>query len=235
MLSGVFCYMRLAALLSGGKDSMYSMWKCMLEGHEIKYILSFVSENPDSYMFHVPNINLVSEIAKMLGIPHIEIKTKGEKEKELEDIENALRNIVVDIDGIVTGATASNYQKSRIDNICQKLGIKSLAPIWLAEPESTLRQMIDDGFEMIFVAVAAPPMDEKWLGRRIDHECVDELVKLNKKYGIHILLEGGEGESLVLDCPVYKKKIIIKEAEKEWYPETKHGIYRIKKIAMIDK
>ena len=227
--------MRLAALLSGGKDSMYSMYKCMQEGHEIRYIISFVSENPDSYMFHVPNINLVKEQAKLLEIKHIEIPTKGIKEQELEDIEKALKSIALEIDGIVTGATASNYQKSRIDAICDRLGIKSLAPIWQAPPEETLRNMINDGFEIIIVTVAAPPLDQEWLGKHITHDVIDELVKLNKKHGIHILFEGGEAESFVTDCPMFSKKIKIIDSEKIWDNKLKHGILKINKIKIVDK
>ncbi|MBI4894986.1 MAG: TIGR00289 family protein [Candidatus Aenigmarchaeota archaeon] len=227
--------MRLAALLSGGKDSMYSMYKCMQEGHEIRYIISFISENPDSYMFHTPNIDLVKEQAKLLGIKHIEIPTKGEKEKELDDIEAALKSIAIEIDGIVTGATASTYQKSRIDAICERLGIKSLAPLWQLPPEETLRNMINEKFEIFIVTVAAPPLDQEWVGRKVTHEVVDDLVKLNKNHGIHILFEGGEAESFVTDCPMFPKKIKIVESEKVWNNKLKHGILNIKKIKLIEK
>src|SRR3989344_6186250 len=115
--------MRLAALISGGKDSLYSMYILRKQGHEIRYIIAFFSKNPESYMFHIPNVRLVEEQAKLMGIKCLKVSTKGEKEKELDDIERVLASLK-DIDGIVTGATASNYQKSRIDDICKRLSIE---------------------------------------------------------------------------------------------------------------
>src|SRR3989338_2180036 len=132
--------MRLAALISGGKDSIYSAYLASKE-HEIAYVISMVSENPESYMFHFPNIYLVKEQARLMGIELLEKKTKGVKEEKLEDIYDVLESI-------------------------------------------------KEGFEIIFVGVAAPPLDRKWLGRKLDEKAIEELVMLNLKHGIHI---GGEG------------------------------------------
>ncbi len=225
--------MRLASLLSGGKDSMYALYLAKKAGHEIKYIVYFESENEESYMFHTPNIQLVEEQAKLLGIEVIKKKTKGVKEEELKDIKVALKDL--DIDGITTGAIASNYQKSRIDNICNELKIESIAPFWGHDPETTLRSMLKDGFKIMIVAVAAPPLDESWLGRIIDDKTIDELVILNKKYGIHIMFEGGEAESFVLSCPLFKKEIIPIETIIKWDEKTRSGVLKINSIRLKDK
>ena len=227
--------MRLAALISGGKDSLYSMYMARKQGHEICYIIAFFSENPESYMFHVPNVHLVEEQAKLMGIECIKVMTKGEKEKELEDIENILASLKGKIDGIVTGATASNYQKIRIDDICKKLSLESMAPIWQAPPAQTLRSMLDAGFRIMIVGVAAPPLDDKWLGRIVNEQCVKELEALNEKHGIHVLFEGGEAESLVLDCPMFSKRIEIEDSEKKWDAKSRAGWLEIRKIKTADK
>ncbi len=213
--------MNLAALVSGGKDSLYALY---LAGKKngIKCVVSVASENPESYMFHVPNVHLVAEQAKAMGIELVMKATRGEKEKELDDLKAVLRELE-GIDGIVTGAIESNYQKQRIDKICRELGLKSIAPLWHKSPENLLKAMIRDGFEIIITAVAAPPLDEDWLGRRIDEECVEELVELNKKYGIHPCGEGGEYESLVLDCPMFSKKLVVTKAEKHWDAKSRSG------------
>ena len=226
--------MKLAALISGGKDSLYSMYRARQEGHEICYIIAFFSENPESYMFHIPNVHLVEEQAKLMGIECLKVSTKGEKEKELDDIESVLASLK-DIDGIVTGATASNYQKSRIDDICKRLSIESLAPIWQAPPAKTLRSMLDAGFLIMIVGVAAPPLDDKWLGRIVDEQCVKELEALNEKHGIHVLFEGGEAESLVLDCPMFSKRIEVTESEKHWNAKMRAGWLEVRKVETTDK
>ena len=226
--------MKLAALVSGGKDSLYAAYLASKE-HKIEYIISVVSENPESYMFHYPNIHLVKEQAKLMNIEFIEKKTKGEKEKELEDLEDALRAIKNNIDGVVTGAVASNYQKMRIDSICKSLGLLSFAPLWHVPAEQYINDAILDGFEMIIVGVAAPPLDQDWLGRQINGDVIRELQKLNKKHGIHVGGEGGETESLVLDCPMFSKRIEIVDSEKIWDSKTRSGYLDIKEIELIDK
>jgi uncharacterized protein (TIGR00290 family) len=95
--------------------------------------------------------------------------------------------------------------------------------------------MLAEGFEIMIIAVAAPPLDIQWLGRIIDEQCIDELVKLNKKYGIHIIGEGGEYDTLVLDCPMFSKKLVVNRSEKTWNNKLKYGILRINKIHTQDK
>ncbi|MBI2173470.1 MAG: diphthine--ammonia ligase [Candidatus Aenigmarchaeota archaeon] len=217
--------MRLAALLSGGKDSLYSMYKARQEGHKIRYVIVFFSENPESYMFHIPNVHLVEEQAKLMGIECIKVPT----------IRNILASLKGKIDGIVTGATASNYQKTRIDNICKELSIGSMAPIWQAPPAQTLRNIIAEGFRIMIVGIAAPPLDDKWLGRLVDEQCVKELEALNEKHGIHVLFEGGEAESLVLDCPMFPRRMEVVESEKHWDAKSRSGWLEIKRVNIINK
>ena len=226
--------MRLAALVSGGKDSVYAIYLAMQAGHDIRYIISFISKNPDSYMFHAINANLVQKQAELIGIKHLEIPTMGVKEEELMDIENVLKKILPEIDGVVTGAVASNYQKTRIDDICDRLGLKSIAPLWGGNNADMLREIVSSGFRIIIVAVAAPPLNQEWLGRVMNEECINELAFLNKKYGISAMGEGGEYESLVLDCPMFKKAMKV-SGEKHWNDKIKHGVFIVKSVKVIEK
>ncbi|HLD38827.1 MAG TPA: diphthine--ammonia ligase [archaeon] len=226
--------MRLATLISGGKDSIYATYLASKE-HEIAHAISMVSENPASYMFHYPNIHLVKQQAALMGLPLIAKKTQGEKEKELDDLEDAIASLKGEIDGVVTGALASSYQKMRIDSICKRHDLLSIAPLWHRDPVEYLHAALHDNFEIIIVGVAAPPLDAKWLGRKIDHQCIDDLVALNKKHGIHVVGEGGEFESLVLDCPLFLRKMEIVRAETNWNEKERSGTFDIKEIKLVDK
>ncbi|MFC2143549.1 diphthine--ammonia ligase [Candidatus Aenigmatarchaeota archaeon] len=227
--------MRLATLVSGGKDSIYATFLAKKQGNEIKYILAIKSENPESYMFHYPNIKLVEIQAKLMQIPLITKITTGVKEEELKDLSIALSRLVNDIDGVVSGAVASNYQKTRIENICNNLNLKSVTPMWDMDPYISVKSMLDYGFEIIISAVGAPPLDENWLGRTIDYDCLNELVELNKEHGIHINGEGGEYESFVTNCPMFNNKIRISDSEKVWDNKTNSGMLNIKKVDLIKK
>jgi len=203
--------MKLGVLFSGGKDSTYAAWLAKKQGNELACLISIFSENPESYMFHTPNIDKVKKQAEVMEIPLIIQKTKGVKEAELEDLENALKKAKqrYKIRGIVSGALASNYQIERISKICKKLKIKSLTPLWDRDEIEYLNELIKNNFKIIIVGVFAYPLDEKWLGRKIEDRFVNEVKILKEKYKIHPAGEGGEFETFVLDCPLFKRSLKV--------------------------
>jgi len=226
--------MKLGVLLSSGKDSILAMHRAA-EKNEISCLITLVSENKESYMFHTPNISLAKEQAKCMEIPIIVEKTKGIKEKELADLERALKKAKekYKISGISTGALASNYQASRIRNICEKLNLKCLNPLWEMDQIELLKDIVKENFDVIIVGVFAYPFTKKWLGKKIDYKVIEELAKLEEKYQINPAGEGGEIETFVLDAPMFKKKIKIIDFDKEY--SNYSGVMKIKKIQILDK
>jgi diphthine-ammonia ligase len=225
--------MRLAALFSGAKDSTFAVYRAMQAGHIIETLVSIVSVNPESYMFHHPNVEWTGMQAGAMGIPIIKRKTAGEKERELGDLKAVLRELVSRIEGVVSGALASQYQKSRIDGICRELGLESLAPLWGAEPEEHWKEILGSGFEVIMTAVACEGLGREWLGRRIDGGVLAKLKGLSKKHGFNLAGEGGEFETFVLDGPIFRKGLRILEADTEWDGDS--GYYLIRKLETAGK
>jgi ABC transporter with metal-binding/Fe-S-binding domain ATP-binding protein len=222
--------MRLAGLLSGGKDSVYAA-QLMREEHKLAYLVSLRSKNPDSYMFHTVNIDLARLQAEAWNVEYIEAVTEGEKEKELADLKNALAEL--DVDGIITGAIASNYQRERINRIAEDLGLVHLSPIWGRNREDLINEMLGSGMEIIFSAVAAHGLDKTWLGEPIDQGRIFRLKALSDKFGVDMCGEGGEYESLVLDAPWFSKRIEIIAAEKTW--DGVSGRYNIHEAKLVAK
>lgn len=223
--------MEAAILFSGGKDSTMAAYSAIKEGDELKYLVSVFSDNPASYMFHVANIHITELSSDAMGIPLIKKVTKGIKEEELKDLKDILSELKdKGIEAIYSGALFSVYQKSRIDAICDDLGLKSCAPLWHRDPVEYMEEIIGLGFEVIITSVAAEGLDESWLGKTIDKDVLDEIIQLNKKYGIHIGFEGGEAETLVLDGPIFNKKIKVIESENIW--EGDSGYFLIKKAEL---
>src|SRR3989338_906625 len=227
--------MKVAVLFSGGKDSTYAMHRAMEQGREIVCLVSLRSKNPDSYMFHVPNIDMVKEQSKAIGIPILFRSTEGIKEKELKDLRNVLLEAKkkYNIEGVVSGAVASEYQRYRVETVCADLGLKSIAPLWHLDPKRYMTDFINDGFKALIVSVAADGFSKDWLGKPINLETLEELQKLHDKFGIHIGGEGGEIETFVTDGPIFKKKIEIEEFEKVWQNDV--GFYVIKKAKLAKK
>ena len=227
---------KLAALWSGGKDSAFAASIMTLQNYEISCLVSLKSSNPASYMFHTPNISLASLHAEAMGIPLILHETAGEKEKELEDLEKALQEAKerFRIEGVVTGALFSNYQRDRIEAVCDKLDLKIFAPLWHMDQEKELRLLLDRGFSILFSSVAAQGLDASWLGRILTQKDIDGLAKIAKKHGLNVAGEGGETESLVLDCPLFKKKLEI--VESEIIKESEHAAqFVVKKAKLVEK
>ena len=219
--------MRLAALTSGGKDSLYVVYLARKEGHDIRYLLSMMPESHESYMFHHPNIKLSEIQAELMGIPLLVEKTSGEKEKELKDLERLILRVKDEVDGILTGVIASNYQRERIDRICKKFSLECISPLWHINPEKYWHELMRSGFRIMITSVSAEGLDKGWLGRIIDEKAIDELKELNRRFKIHLSFEGGEAETLVLDCPMFGKGIKIVEAKREW--DGQRGTYVIKR------
>jgi len=227
--------MRLVALISGGKDSIYAAYLAKKAGHEVVCAITMVSDNPDSYMWHVPNVELTEMQAELMGIPLIQVATEGKKEIELDDLTNVLSGMGSRIDGVVSGAVASKYQMSRIERIASDLGMACVAPLWQQEPIGVLHGLLHDKFQVIITAVAAGGLDASWLGRQLDATSVAELVKLGNKNRFSIVGEGGEYETFVLDCPMFSKRINVLKSEKKWDKKTRSGVFDIKEIETVSK
>jgi ABC transporter with metal-binding/Fe-S-binding domain ATP-binding protein len=223
--------MKSAILFSGGKDSTYATYLARQKGMEIICLISIFSKNKASYMFHTPSIQQVKKQAKVMNIPLMTSKTKGEKEKELIDLEKAIAKAKkkYKIDTLVTGALHSEYQASRIQQICDKLNLKCLNPLWHKDEIEYLEELVDNGFKVIITGVFAYPLDKSWLGRVIDKQFIAEASQLKDKYKIHSAGEGGEFETFVLNCPLFSHELEvrkfkdIKEGENSWRREVKVG------------
>lgn len=205
---------KLGVLLSTGKDSVYAAYTMIKQNYSIDCLITIDSDNLDSYMFHTPTINLAKLQSKAMNIPLIIHKTKGEKEKELDDLRDAIKIAKKEykIEGIVTGALFSNYQRERVEKICDELSLKMFHPLWHINQETEMREIIRENFEFIMTKIAGEGLNKSWLNKKVDESTVDKLVALNKSIGFNVAGEGGEFESLVLDCPMFEKKIVIEES-----------------------
>lgn len=226
--------MKLGILLSGGKDSLYAAYLASKD-HELSCSITIQSENKESYMFHTPNINLVGIQSEAMNIPLILRTTKGEKEKELEDLKIAIIEAKekYGIKGIVTGAVASQYQASRVQQICHDLDLWCFNPLWQVNQMQLLNDLLDEEFETKIIGVYGYPLDESFLGKTIDSEMIKKLGEMQTKFQINPAGEGGETESLVVDCPLFKKKIEITTSKQEW--ENYAGTYTILETKLVDK
>jgi diphthine-ammonia ligase len=226
--------MRLGVLFSGGKDSTLALHKTA-EKEEVICLITLISQNKESFMFHTPNIDITALQAEATGLPLIRKVTEGKPEEELEDLEEAIAQAVKDfqIEGVVSGAVESVYQAARIQRICNRLGIWCFNPLWKRNQKALLEEIVAKGFKVIISGVFAYPLDKDWLGKEIDKELIEKLVFLGKEFGLSPSGEGGEIETTVLDAPLFKKKIEVLEYKTE--AKGNSGVFRIKRARLTAK
>lgn len=226
---------KVVALLSGGKDSLFNMYLATREGHDVVAIANLKppegsSDELDSYMYQTVGHQAIELVAQALDKPLYRAVITGKptvtdlnyessqnkNEDEVEQLFQLLHDIrhkhKIDFNAVSVGAIASSYQKSRVEDICRRLDIDMLAYMWGQDQHSLLQQMIDAGFNAILIKVACLGLSDKHIGKTLK-EMQTELRTLHEEYKTNVCGEGGEFESLVLDCPLYKKRLILDSYE----------------------
>lgn len=209
--------MRYATLVSGGKDSCLAHHVAEQWGFEPVAGIVVYPKDPESHMFHLPNLELAAAQVDALGLEPIEVQAPPGKETETAILEDAFEQAAeLGVETVVAGAVASEYQRVRIDRAGERVGVKTHAPLWHKDALEVLDALIEGGFDVRFSAVSAYGLDRDWLGRRLDAEAREELAGLADSYGVHPVGEGGEYETVVLDAPSFDRRIVVEEAEVSW-------------------
>ena len=232
--------MRVAVLASGGKDSAYAAWWAQLQGWEVVSLVTVLVKGDDSMMFQLQNTWITAFQASSSGVPWKPIISFGEEEEEIGDLESSItaegyildfneifppgieipENLVIhngplDIDGLVVGALRSDYQKTRIERMCQRLGIASFSPLWHKDQGEHMQSFLEHGFGVVFTSVSTEGMSADWVGRTLDGESLNELRDLSKRHRFNLDGEGGEFETIVVSAPHMRRDVIL-EGETFW-------------------
>ncbi|XP_071382902.1 diphthine--ammonia ligase [Centroberyx affinis] len=221
--------MKVVALISGGKDSCYNMMQCVAAGHRIAALANLRPANTDeldSYMYQTVGHQAIELYAEAMELPLYRRTIQGcsldtgrdysqTEGDEVEDLYELLHLVKEKegVEAVSVGAILSDYQRVRVENVCLRLGLQPLAYLWRRDQESLLSEMISSDLHAILIKVAAFGLDpEKHLGKPLA-DMEPYLKQLSQKYGVHICGEGGEYETFTLDCPLFKKKIVIDAME----------------------
>ncbi|XP_024968604.1 diphthine--ammonia ligase isoform X1 [Cynara cardunculus var. scolymus] len=220
--------MKVVGLVSGGKDSCFAMMKCVQYGHEVVALANLLPADDavdelDSYMYQTVGHQIVVSYAKCMGVPLFRRRIQGSTRRhdlsykttpgdEVEDMYILLKEVKKQIPAVTavsSGAIASDYQRLRVENVCSRLGLISLAYLWKLDQSLLLQEMIETGIFAITVKVAAIGLDpSKHLGKEMSY-LWPHLLKLKELYGSNVCGEGGEYETLTLDCPLFEYARIV--------------------------
>ena len=217
--------MRIAVLSSGGKDSSAAWWWAMCRGWEITAIVTVDIQDGDSHMFQVPSTNWVERQALLANVPWVSVPAAGSVEDEIEALEQALSKLK--IDGIVSGALRSDFQKQRLECMSQRLNIHSFSPLWHQTPIEHLKGMVEAGFQIMLTSVSCEGLDHTWLGHVLTESSLLELHALSKQHRFNVDGEGGEYETYVLGGPIWSRALRVEGSEEH---TASRGIFAIHSV-----
>ncbi|KAJ1833004.1 diphthine--ammonia ligase [Coemansia sp. RSA 2711] len=216
---------------SGGKDSTYNMMKCVEHGHEIVALahahppMASEKEELDSFLFQTVGSSAVHAVAECMELPLYTKEIRGTavtqtldyeltQDDETEDLFALLSEVKQnhpDVGAVSVGAIFSSYQGNRVQHVCDRLGLKMLAYLWHRDQAELLQEMVANGVDAVLIKVAAMGLGREDLGKTLK-EMQPKLLSLHSKFGIHPCGEGGEFESFTLDCPLFKKRIVVDDS-----------------------
>ncbi|KAJ9530836.1 hypothetical protein QJQ45_028718, partial [Haematococcus lacustris] len=234
--------MKVVALVSGGKDSCFAMMLAQRQGHEIVALANLVPkaggpDELDSYMFQTVGHQLLALYPACMNVPLFRrnisgrsthqkscqvvlvqdltyTKTEGDEVEDLAALLAFIKERIPGVTGVVSGAIASDYQRLRVESVCARLNLVSLAPLWHQPQRGLLRDMIESGLDAILVKTAALGLDpSRHVGKGLAH-MEPLLLRVEQRFGSNVCGEGGEYESMTLDCPLFSQaRIVLDEFE----------------------
>ncbi|CAG8586228.1 1334_t:CDS:10 [Paraglomus brasilianum] len=249
--------MKVVALVSGGKDSCLNMLHCVANGHQIVALANLRppshsdKDELDSHLYQTVGHDAIPHYASCMNLPLYRRSitgsslirspfyrvTQGDETEDLYELLKEVKEHHPDVQGVSVGAILSNYQRIRVEHVCDRLGLTSLAYLWRRDQKELLDEMIELGLEAVLIKVAAIGLEPSHLGKSI-RDMRSSLIELNEKYGINVCGEGGEYETLTVDCPLFVKRLIIADTETVTHSDDAFATVaylRLKKVLVQDK
>jgi ABC transporter with metal-binding/Fe-S-binding domain ATP-binding protein len=185
-------------------------------GLKVERLVTFCPQDPESKLFHIPNVKWTVLQAESMGILQTLVEVPMNQEYDV-----LCKTLITlrerhGIEGAVAGVIASSYQKRVLQEVCNKAGLKLIVPLWGRDPFDVVNQMVNEGVKAIIVGVYAEGLTQQWLGKEVGQEFLEHLKKLSRTWGVSPCGEGGEYETFVVDAPFFAKRIKMVNYEVVW-------------------
>jgi diphthine-ammonia ligase len=222
--------MKIVASWSGGKDSCFACYKAIQEGYDVSKLLIMMSD-PSKSNFHMIRSDMLDAQSQAIGIPIVKWMTTPDTYEQ--DFKKALLQMKADgVEGIVTGDVydVALHEAGWLDRVCKEVGLTPVKPLWHRDTQQILSEFINDGFKATVVRVKLDVLGMEWLGRQVNREFFNDLLKLGT---VDPCGERGEFHTFVTDGPFFKNRIEILESEKTKL--NSHGRLVIKRFEVKSK
>ncbi len=215
---------------SGGKDGCLAFYRAKQAGMDIRFLINMVSEDGERSCSHGIRAAVIKNQAEAMGIPIVQKPTTRDT-YETEFI-NTLKELKKK--GVTAGIFGDiDFQPHREwdEKVCAAVGITPQLPLWQEDQTKLMEEFIDAGFKSVVVAVKADLLGKEILGRIVNREFITYLAGLKKN--ITPCGEAGEYHTLVIDGPIFQKRLEIIKSEK--VSRGEHHFLEILKINLTVK
>lgn len=196
-------------MVSGGKDGLYAAYLARRAGHRISCTVTVEPHSDRSHMLHEPGTRVAALQSRSMGVPHLRAGSGAGASAESAKISEVLRAASSEhgAQAAVHGGIVSRFQKDAFELAASRAEMGVLAPLWGADQKEHMRNLLRDRFEFAIVSVGSDGLGPEWLGKTVTGEGAEALARLAEKHSFNPAFEGGEAETLVLDCPMFSQRV----------------------------
>ena len=217
---------------SGGKDCCLAAYRAMRSGLEIRYLANTITEDGKKSCSHGLSADIIKVQSQAIGIPVVQKRTTSESYEAV--FKDMLRNFKQEgIEGGVFGDIDFNEHRQWIERVCQAADIIPHLPLWRESQAKLMREFVSLGFKAVVVATKADLLGEEWLGREINLDFIKDLDELSQTRDITPCGEAGEYHTLVIDGPIFPKRIEIRKTQN--VSRDEHWFLEISDLKLMDK
>lgn len=189
--------LNVVALISGGKDSFFSILHCQANGHRVVALANLhpthrndgQADDLESYMYQTIGHGIIPLYEQALGLPLYRQEIHGgavnqaknyggdaTSEDETESLVPLLQKVMAaqpEVNAVSTGAILSDYQRTRVENVALRLGLTPLSYLWQWPnmPPHTQSTLLEDmravGQDSRIIKVASGGLDESFLWENV--------------------------------------------------------------------
>lgn len=221
-------------LFTGGKDSVYALHRAVKEGLEVRVLATVIPHYKYSMLYHQPNyLSLLSQ-AQVLSTP---LETIGlyNLDYEVEALKHLLNRVKkkYGVNTVVTGSIKSRFQLRVFKEVTDNLGLKIYTPCWGVNELEYMKELLNSGIEFVIISITSMGIPHYLLGKVFDVNDLEKLIKLAERYGFNISFEGGEAETLTVNAPLFKYRLVVRG--KSVIVSQFEGYFQVEKVVLAKK
>jgi diphthine-ammonia ligase len=202
---------RIFVSWSGGKDGCLALYRAKSNGMDVRYLANMVSEDGQRSRSHGIQAAVVKRQADALGIPIVHQRTTDTNYEAafVQMLQEFKREGIV---GGVFGDIDFLPHREWVEKVCRQADLKAYLPLWNENQQKLMEEFIDAGFKAVVITIKAELLGKEVLGRTIDRKFLTFMARQDKD--ITVCGEAGEYHTLVVDGPIFKKRLEIIKSKK---------------------